>query len=254
MERHRLGPPYGPANGALTPVGGSAKAAPERYFVMARGGAPLAAPLVTMAHSAPDAHRTIQPVPTIPIAAASPPTQFADYDDDSFRPVTGPDGFASDAPEAMPRAGVPWEQRPLSRRGILGWTIGAIVLLVATVTTVGLALARNGSNSTTHAAALHGAEATQVENEAQPALAPSARQATPEAPSAAPTPIPLESLPKLEAKAPQRTAVAPRHSKAVVRGLRKAPAVAARAPLVAPKAKAITGKASVRDRTVTSAR
>jgi hypothetical protein len=207
-----------------------------------------------MAHSAPDVHRTIQPVPTIPIAAAYPPAQPVERDDDSFRPVTGPDGFASDAPEALLRSGVPWEQRPLSRRGILGWTIGAITLLVALVTTVALALARSGSSSAAQGAALHGGEATDVAREAQPSLAPSVRQPTPDAPSASPVPIPLESLPKLRAQAPQRTAAAARRSRALVRESRKTPAVAARAPLVAPKAKATAARASVRDRAVTGAR
>jgi len=194
-----------------------------------------------MAHSAPDAHRTIQPVPTVPIEAAD----SLKHEGDSFRPVTGPDGFTRDAPERERNAGVPWEQRPLSRRGILGWTIGALVGLVVFVTTVALALARGASSRAPHAAALHGAEATDLAPAAQPEPARPPPQQNAAAASEAPTPIPLDALPKVQAKAPQKAATSEPHPKVAMHKIRKAPALSVKAPA---KASFIASKAVKRER------
>jgi hypothetical protein len=178
-----------------------------------------------------DASQTIQPVRIVPLEAAAPWAQKpAEPDDDSIRPVAGPDGFASDAADVGGIPGFPWERRPLSRRGILAWTIGAMIGVVALATTVTAALTRNAS-SAEHAGALHGAEATDVANAAEPAPAPAAVRPAP-APAGPPSQaatgthesppvIPLDSLPLDEAEKPPTRAANTPH-KAAARAIRKA--------------------------------
>ena len=180
---------------------------------------------LTMSHSAPDEHRTIQPVPTVSIEAAD----SLKREDDSYRPVSGPDGFTSDTHER--HAGIPWEQRPLSRRGILGWTIGALVGLVVFVTTVALALARGASNhAAQEAVAVHGAEPTDIAPAAQPEQARAPVQQNAAAASESPTPVPLEALPKVVATPPQKVTTSAPHPKVAAHKARKAPALAVKAP------------------------
>ena len=133
---------------------------------------------------------------------------MAERDDDSVRPVAGPSGFASDATPIGVQS-LPWEKRPLSRRGALGWTIGSMTCVVLIGTTVAVALARSASQ---HAASVapHGAEAADI----APAARPADQAASPgnTAASATQEPaIPLSALPKVETPKPRSTATHSSH-------------------------------------------
>jgi hypothetical protein len=176
-----------------------------------------------MAHppSTVEPHRPLKPVPIISVGEAPRPIDEANRDDDSMRPVTGPSGFASDA-TSVAVTGIPWEKRPLSRRGVLGWTIASMTAMVLVVTTVAVALARSASHSAASVAP-HGAEAADVVPAERPAPAPaSPANATPSAAAQGPV-IPLSALPKVETTKPRSsTAHGTRRSTATAAPSKKA--------------------------------
>jgi hypothetical protein len=117
-------------------------------------------------------------------------------DDDSMRPAAGPSGFASDATPIGVES-VPWEKRPLSRRGVLRWTIGSMTGMVLFGTTVAVALARNASQ---HAAAMapHGAETADIAPAARPEEPLASPGSTLASAALEPPVVPLSALPKAE--------------------------------------------------------
>ncbi|HEX4337216.1 MAG TPA: hypothetical protein VH062_14965 [Polyangiaceae bacterium] len=117
-------------------------------------------------------------------------------EDDSLHPVTGPDGFASDAIPGRHRAGVPWEKRPLSRHGIVGWTVGTLIGAVAVATTI-LVVATREPSHVDQVAATHGIETTDV---AAAVPAPPVTEGAPAvaAPATEATATPLSALPKAD--------------------------------------------------------
>jgi hypothetical protein len=145
------------------------------------------------------ADQAIQPVPIVRIEAAAPePRNTTEKTDDSTASGAEHHGFACGAADLASTPGIPWERRPLSRRGILAWTIASMSALVALLTTVAVARSPHDPRATA-ATQLHGAEAT----DAAPAPANLPPKTTTEAHS--PPIIPLEALPI--DKAP----TAPRH-------------------------------------------
>ena len=168
-----------------------------------------------MSASSPPVSQAIQPAPIIPLPmVASEPAKPTEHDDDSIAPVTGPDGFASDARDAVGHSAVPWERRPLSPRGILAWTLGAMVGAVLLGTTMAVAFGRPASKENSQGA-LHGGEATdvptviQAPSGAAPSIAPPSGEPRVQA---APV-IALEDLPKTADDPPRRRVIpsAPLH-------------------------------------------
>jgi hypothetical protein len=98
---------------------------------------------------------------------------------------------------------MPWEQRPLSRRGIVGWTIGAMVGMIALATSVAVGLTHHAMKTNSVVAA-HGAEVTDVAKPSPTAPSPTAPgpAALPSATAAAPPIVPLAALPKARADSP----------------------------------------------------
>jgi hypothetical protein len=134
---------------------------------------------------------------------------MAERDDDSMRPVGAPSGFASDATPIGVQS-LPWDKRPLSRRGVLGWTIGSMTCVVLFGTIVAVALAHDAAHPAASLAP-HGAEAADIE----PAARPAGQAASPESPGASatqePPAIPLSALPKAEAPKTRATATHSSH-------------------------------------------
>ena len=143
-----------------------------------------------MSQPSQDANQTIQPVPIVRIEATAPAAQNpAEAEGDPTAHAVEHHGFACGAAELASTPGVPWDRRPLSRRGILTWTLAAMSGLVALVTTVAVARSRHLSSAAdATATALHGAEATNAPP--VPNLPPIAAPETHSPPI-----IPLEALP-----------------------------------------------------------
>jgi hypothetical protein len=172
-----------------------------------------------MAHlSQSDARPSIEPLPMIPIDAGHSASIGVPREDDSLRPFAGPEGFASDAIPGGHPASIPWEQRPLSRHGIVGWTVGAIIGALAMATTVVVA-ATHQASQVDQVAATHGAEPADIAN-AVPA--PPVTEAAPAmtAPATEATATPLAALPKADVQAdtkpthPHKKAAAATHKMA----------------------------------------
>jgi hypothetical protein len=154
-----------------------------------------------MAHPSTDPHNVLRPMPVVPIGAVQQ-HQITNRDDDSIRPVVAaPDGAASDARDVGGISGVPWERRPLSRRAILAWTIGAVVSAIALATAVAIALSRSTARTDVPAPSAEPAHLATI-----PSLSPSAEapsNVTPAAQEAAPpaaSVVPLSALPKVSAR------------------------------------------------------
>jgi len=158
----------------------------------------------SMSPSSSSVRQAIEPIPTVPLGASQHPGGMpTERVDDSIAPVASPDGFASDARDRVGRSGVPWEIRPLSSRGILAWTIGAMAGAALLVTSALVASSREASKDE-HSAALHGAESVDapaaIQISAASAYAP---QGTEPRVQAAPVTA-LEDLPKMVATVPHR--------------------------------------------------
>lgn len=144
--------------------------------------------MATTSHT--ETNPAVRALPIISIGARSRDVNPA-KDDESLRPVSGPGGFALDAEPVDHR--VPWEQRPLSRRGILGWTVASMVGAFLFVATLAVAISRHAAHQGQSAAV---AQDTLAVPAAPPVTSASAEH----------TPIvPLEALPRADAPAQANT-------------------------------------------------